>query len=333
MKGNGVGWNIGTIDARKLDAVIKKPWVSDGSNFSDRIWSNKTSMVNALHDEITRSFILGGKPDDAIKNMEKYLQDSTTNAKRKAARLIQTEQAYFASEAQKDCFKDLDVEEFEFVASLDEHTCDICGQMDGQHLPMTDFKTGITAPPLHPFCRCTTVPFFNDEWADGERAARNADGQTYYVPADTTYSEWKKEHVEDATSMSDKEQYERYKSVLGDLAPKSLSEFITIKENDPNAWSSLKYQYRTVNRYSVDFGSVTRQQILQLDDVAFETKMHGFDVANIKEKTNSKDRKKIKSIPKNGNASAMEFDGKIYFSHSSVGDEHDLLRKAYVGDQ
>lgn len=202
MKGNEVGFVIGSIDTKKLDQVVQKPWAFDGSNFSDRIWISKDQMVNALHQEMTRTFIVGGSPDAAIASMTAFLADKTNGAKRKAARLIQTEQAYFTSTAQKDCFKDLGVEEFEIVASLDAHTCEICGAMDGQHAPMTDFQSGVTAPPFHPFCRCTTVPYFNDEWSAGERAARGEDDKTYYVPADTKYSDWKKGFVDGVQNTS-----------------------------------------------------------------------------------------------------------------------------------
>lgn len=47
--------------------------------------------------------------------------------------------------------------------------------------------------PFHANCRTTTIPYFDDEFNEGEmRAARGEDGKTYDVPADMTYSEWKK---------------------------------------------------------------------------------------------------------------------------------------------
>ena len=105
-----------------------------------------------------------------------------------------TESAYFGSAAQKDCFNDLDVEKFEIVATLDSHTSDICQQMDGQVFDMKDFEAGVTAPPFHVWCRSCTCPWFEDN-DDGQRAARDADGQTYYVPADMKYEDWKNSFV------------------------------------------------------------------------------------------------------------------------------------------
>lgn len=200
QKGFNIGWEIGQIDERKLQKVISKPWAADGKTFSDRVWQSKTTMVNELHQQMTRTIIQGKAPDEAIKSMTKYLQNKTKNAKYNAGRLVMTEQAFISSAAQKDAFNDLDVEEFEIVATLDSHTSDICREMDGKHFPMKDFQPGVTAPPFHVWCRSTTVPYFDDEWGrSGERAARGEDGKTYYVPADITYPEWEKAMVDGQT--------------------------------------------------------------------------------------------------------------------------------------
>lgn len=200
QKGFNIGWEIGQIDERKLQKVISKPWAADGKTFSDRVWQSKTTMVNELHQQMTRTIIQGKAPDEAIKALSKYVSGKTKNAKYNAGRLVMTEQAFISSAAQKDAFNDLDVEEFEIVATLDSHTSDICREMDGKHFPMKDFQPGVTAPPFHVWCRSTTVPYFDDEWGrSGERAARGEDGKTYYVPADMTYPEWEKAMVDGQT--------------------------------------------------------------------------------------------------------------------------------------
>lgn len=196
QKGFKVGWDIASIDARKLEGLISKPWAADGKNFSNRIWQSKTSMVNELHNELVRTCMLGKSPDEAIRHMTKFVDKKFKNAKMQAGRLVMTEQAFFASAAQKDAFTDLNVEEFEVVATLDSHTSEICQAMDGQHFPMKDYQPGVTAPPFHVWCRSTTVPYFDDEFNIGERAARDEDGKTYYVPDSMKYPEWKKTFVD-----------------------------------------------------------------------------------------------------------------------------------------
>ena len=193
QKGFNIGWNVGQSDERKLEKIISKPWASDGKNFSERIWQSRTSLFNELHQQLTRTCILGKPPDDAIRVISKKFNV----AKNQAGRLVMTEQAYFHSVAQQEAFEELDVEEFEIVATLDSHTSEICREMDGKHFPMKDYEPGVTAPPFHVWCRSVTVPYFDDDFdVGGERAARDEDGKTYYVPADMTYKKWHEKFVE-----------------------------------------------------------------------------------------------------------------------------------------
>lgn len=193
QKGVGIGWDFATLDEKQISKVINKPWAADGKNFSERIWGNRQKLVNELNQSLTQNIILGKDPQKAIDEIARKMKTSKTNA----GRLVMTEEAFFSSAAQKDCFEELDVEQFEVVATLDSHTSEICQDMDGKHFPMSQWEVGVTAPPFHVWCRSTTVPYFDDEFdAVGERAARGADGKTYYVPADMTYKQWEKSFVE-----------------------------------------------------------------------------------------------------------------------------------------
>jgi SPP1 gp7 family putative phage head morphogenesis protein len=189
QRGLGIGWDVSQIDRTKLDKILSKPWTADKMTFSDRIWKSKTQLIDSLHTELTQMCVLGKAPDAAINNIAKRMNVS----KNQAGRLVMTESAYFGSAAQKDCFNELDVEKFEVVATLDHKTSEVCQDMDGKVFDMKDFEAGVTAPPFHVWCRSCTAPWFEDE--DGERAARGADGQTYYVPSSMKYDDWLKSFV------------------------------------------------------------------------------------------------------------------------------------------
>ena len=193
QKGVGVGWDFSALDDKQISKVVNKPWAVDGKNFSERIWGNRQKLVNELNNTLTQNIILGKDPQKAIDEIARKMNTSKTNA----GRLVMTEEAFFSSAAQKDCFTELDVEQFEIVATLDSHTSDICRGMDGKHFPMSEWKVGVTAPPFHVHCRSTTVPYFDDEFdAVGERAARDEEtGKTYFVPGNMTYKEWEKSFV------------------------------------------------------------------------------------------------------------------------------------------
>lgn len=194
QKGVGVGWDFSALDDKQISKVINKPWAVDGKNFSERIWGNRQKLVNELNNTLTQNIILGKDPQKAIDEIARKMNTSKTNA----GRLVMTEEAFFSSAAQKDCFTELDVEQFEIVATLDSHTSDICRGMDGKHFKMSEWKVGETAPPFHVHCRSTTVPYFDDEFDEvGERAARDEKtGKTYFVPGNMTYKEWDKAFVQ-----------------------------------------------------------------------------------------------------------------------------------------
>lgn len=192
QQGFGLGWDIAGLDQAQIEKVLSKPWAVDGYNFSTRIWNSKTKLIGEVHNELSKNLLTGADPQKAIDSLAKKMGTSKSNA----GRLVMTEQAYFSSAAQKDCFNDLDVEEYEIVATLDSHTSDICRSLDGKVFKMSDYKPGVTAPPFHVYCRSTTAPHFKENFDAGERAARGADGRTYYVPDDVTYSEWKKAFVD-----------------------------------------------------------------------------------------------------------------------------------------
>lgn len=241
QQGFGLGWDIAGLDQAQIEKVLSKPWAVDGYNFSTRIWNSKTKLIGEVHNELSKNLLTGADPQKAIDSLAKKMGTSKSNA----GRLVMTEQAYFSSAAQKDCFNDLDVEEYEIVATLDSHTSDICRSLDGKVFKMSDYKPGVTAPPFHVYCRSTTAPHFKENFDAGERAARGADGRTYYVPDDVTYSEWKKAFVDgDKSGFAEvqKNHFSRTEK-RGTIKPKEQSEAAKFIEQ---ACTTENVEYRAV---------------------------------------------------------------------------------------
>ncbi|MEG6615378.1 minor capsid protein [Peptococcaceae bacterium 1198_IL3148] len=189
QRGIGVAFTISALDENVLTKVISKPWTYDGLTFSDKIWRDKNLLIDTIHKELTQSIARGQAPDKIIKTIARKLNTSCSNA----ARLVMTESAFFSASAQKKTFDDLDVERYEIVATLDHKTSEICQAMDGKIFKMSEYEPGVTANPFHPWCRTTTVPYFDDNY--GERIARGRGGKVYYIPSNITYKEWEKKYV------------------------------------------------------------------------------------------------------------------------------------------
>lgn len=188
----GIYSDFAKIDDNLLEKILSKPWAEDGSNFSERIWGKyRPKLVNRLHKDLIDCVSRGRNPNEYTQAIAK---DFNVGLKQ-AGDLILSEYNYFNERATQDCLNELDVEEYEILGTLDGVTCATCGGLDGKHYPLKDAVIGINSPPFHPRCRCTTIPYFNDEFTQNEeRAYRGEDGKTHYTKA-KTYDEWKKEFV------------------------------------------------------------------------------------------------------------------------------------------
>ena len=185
QKGVGLGWDITGLDQKKLETLLSKPWTTDGRTFRDRCWLNKNDLVGSVSKSLTQGLLRGDSPAKITTAIQKQFGVH----RYKAGRLVNTETTYFNAVATKECYKDLDVEMVEIIETLDSHTCSICGGLDGKVIPISQYEPGVTVPPFHPNCRGTTAPAIDPKYA-GERAARNADGDVYYVPANMKYADW-----------------------------------------------------------------------------------------------------------------------------------------------
>lgn len=193
QKGFNIGYSLMKLDKNKIEKVLAKPWAADGSNFSSRIWKQKSQLVSELHNNLTQAIIRGQNPSVVTDVIAKRFNVS----KGQAGRLVMTEAAFFASASNRDCYKDLDVEQYEILATLDTRTSEVCRALDGKVFPMSEYAVGVTAPPFHTWCRTTTVPYFDDEFELGsKRAGRGEDGKTYHVPSNMKYEEWYKTYIE-----------------------------------------------------------------------------------------------------------------------------------------
>lgn len=110
---------------------------------------------------------------------------------------MRTESAYVENAAQARAYDEAGIEKYRFVAALDKRTSEVCATLDGKVFELSKAKAGTNYPPMHPFCRSTTIADFGDEELAGlERRAKDENGNTIKVPADMTYQEWYGKYVE-----------------------------------------------------------------------------------------------------------------------------------------
>ena len=105
--------------------------------------------------------------------------------------------------AQIQSYKDLGCDGVEFLATLDEITCETCGPLDGIHFTFDDVKEGATVPPMHPNCRCCLSPWYTDDEPSGNRGARNPETGKWEDVPDMKYDDWKDIFVDKNKTLED----------------------------------------------------------------------------------------------------------------------------------
>ena len=167
-----------------IKEILAFPW--SGRSYSQNLWVNRTKLKNAMIQELTQMIIQGKGVKETSKALSKKLDADYKNC----LRLIHTEHSYFMSEATAKAYEELEVEYYQYSSALDKRTCENCGALDGETFKLSDRKVGVNASPLHPMCRCTELPYVEDNIST--RFARDEKGKGIEVPSSMTYKEWAK---------------------------------------------------------------------------------------------------------------------------------------------
>ena len=175
-----------------VEKLLEYPF--NGAAFSGRLWKQKDHLQAQLMEAVTTMLIQGRHPSTLTKEFAKKMNSKKFDA----YRLLHTENSFLMSEATHAGYKEDGVPKYEILATLDSKTCNVCGDLDNKVYEVGEEVTGVNMPPFHPLCRCTTVPHYDDTPTEGlTRAARDPEtGKTYEVPADMSYTEWRKKYVD-----------------------------------------------------------------------------------------------------------------------------------------
>lgn len=233
-----------------IEQTVSAPW--SGKSFSDRIWTDTEKLIDEVQEVISVGLVQGHDIDKMSRKIARRMEVSQNRAKT----LVRTETNYILSQATFDTYKNFEVEQYEFLATLDYKTSEICQSLDKKVFFVKDRQVGVNCNPMHPNCRSTTIPYFEDG-VEGMRIAKGADGKSYYIKDSISYREWydslsteERKQLEvlkkkDKNRNSDSLQYGRYKKLIGkDNIPKTFDEFQNLKYNDSEKWEELKLLYQ-----------------------------------------------------------------------------------------
>lgn len=241
----GLAYHFSGLPETEIKRLKAFKWT--GEAYSDRIWSNTGALASSVKDELLVSLMTGRN----VRATAQAISERFEVGKGKSRRLVRTESAFFHNQMELLSYEDAEITKYKFVAVLDKRTSHICQQHDNKVYDTAEAVPGVNYPPLHPWCRSTTIAHDDDiDYSKLERRARNPEtGKVEYVPADMSYKEWYDKYVAKGRGKS-------YNQGMDKLAPQVSSGSISAARGDvekqKNAFAVRYYnQLRNSDREDV----------------------------------------------------------------------------------
>ena len=190
----GLAYGFSGLPESEIKHLQSFSWVGDGSTYSTNIWKNTGKLTSSIKDELLISLMTGRDTRETAQAIAERFNVGQNDARR----LVRTESAFFHNQMELLSYEEADIEKYIFVAVLDKRTSRICQEHDNQVYDRDKATPGVNCPPMHPWCRSTTVGYDEDaDYSKLKRRARNpVTGKTELVPADMTYKEWYSKYVD-----------------------------------------------------------------------------------------------------------------------------------------
>lgn len=157
------GFAQSTMNTQAIKAALSAKWF--GGNYSSRIWNNGDQFAKTIQNTMLRGFTYGKNPRVTAKQLRQYVREGNNDVhkmKYVTERLVRSESTFIANAAIKSRYEKDGIEKYEFLATIDARTSNICRHMNHNEYLIKDYQPGLNAPPMHGNCRSTIAP------ADGE---------------------------------------------------------------------------------------------------------------------------------------------------------------------
>ena len=183
QKSVGVGWAFDEIGGREVTTFV-------GHRFTrSSAWRFLRPVQERAKTELDLTIVSQESPAKLDARLGSIKDVTTWRAKRESRTTI-TE---VSNDAHMIEYKKAGAKMYRFMATFDERTCPVCGQLDGKRFPVDEAKPGVNYPPMHPNCRCTTVAALSKEveaLLKPRSILDRATGQYHEVPRDFTFEDW-----------------------------------------------------------------------------------------------------------------------------------------------
>ncbi|WP_414049786.1 phage minor capsid protein [Macrococcus animalis] len=253
--------NIVTDSMMDMNAAIRTAKENFNSSYED--------TLKVVKDDIEKGLLQGNNREKIVKRVtESFLEDgftsfTTVDGKRLpldfyARTVVRTKTRTAMNNGHAKRYDDAGVKLFKITGN--EPTCGICARYrnivfttdpNDKRFPYIDVYNLI---PFHPNCECRYVPFvieyksqseINKEIMNAKKFNPNIDPR-----AKKQHDAYKEDQEKKRIARQEDKDYIKMKSVLGDLAPKSIGVYRNIKRNNPEKFRKIKNDYLSRIKYN-----------------------------------------------------------------------------------
>ena len=181
QQGTGTYGAFNQIPQSRIQEILKYDW--SGEHYSKRIWGNTQDLAETLKQNMIESFLTGESEQGAAARIQQRFKVGFNEARR----LIRTDNTFITNQAELEGYNEAEIEEYTYMAVMDNDTSDECKALNGKSFKVKNAKPGVNLPPMHPWCRSTTIGKLPSE---EELDAMWDKDMAEYVPEGLTFNEW-----------------------------------------------------------------------------------------------------------------------------------------------
>lgn len=137
-----------------IDDILNTPWGVDELTWVDRLYAYQDKWIATISNDFKTLLHRRSSLDDVLDELAERFE----SIEKLLWKLYVTETTAVGSLARREIFKKLGIKKYRFYTREDERTCEHCGSLHGLTFPISAFEIGVTASPIHPYCRCFEIP-------------------------------------------------------------------------------------------------------------------------------------------------------------------------------
>ncbi|MDO5047177.1 MAG: minor capsid protein [Anaerococcus sp.] len=154
---------------RRAEYIVGQDYMD--AHFSDRVWKHTKELQRRVERNVEAVLMQGRSSKDFARKLSDLVSNDIKNARYASERLAYTESGRVWIQTQLDSYRKFGYEALEVLT--EPTACSSCAPHDGDIVKLKDVVEGDNIPLWHPFCRCTTVAYFEENKSNREDSGYN----------------------------------------------------------------------------------------------------------------------------------------------------------------